>query len=141
MISKQLADFLLQVQYHAGSSFVGVGVIVTSDASALPIASLRPDLAFRNVGQPVEVLAALSVATSELHDGFHVLLPDYSIVRVAQYFGPPVGDPPLLPHGRALGARYMTALLGSRLPSVIATGIATVNQGVTVFVGGREVKR
>ncbi len=141
MTLKQLADFLLQVQRRAGSSFVGVGVIVTLDPSLLPIASLRPDLAVRNAGPPVEVLAALSVGTSELHDGFHVLLPDYSIVRVAQYFGPPVGDPPPLPHGRLLGARYMTALLGSRLPSVIATGIATVDQGVTVFVDGREVKR
>lgn len=136
----KLGDFLLQVQRRAGSSFVGVGVIVTSDSSVLPIASLRPDLPFRNVGPPVEVLAALSVATSELHDGFHVILPDYSIERVAQYFGPPVGDPPSLPHGRALGARYMTALLGSRLPSVIATGIATVDQGVTIFVRGKEVK-
>lgn len=86
-----------------------------------------------------DALIAISDAGSEFHDGFHILSPNLQLVRVSQYFSPPIvsginGDP-----ARRLGGRYMAALFGSILPGVLATGVASTDYGVVVFEQGREL--
>lgn len=136
MLEERLRELLNEVRRRAGPDFSGIGVVVASETATLPIVSLRPNApAF--IGRPVvDVLAAISVRSSDLHDGFHVLSPILGLELVAQYFAPPVRSVsyPLRPS--VGGARYMTALLGSMLPGVIATGLATVEQASTVFRDG-----
>jgi hypothetical protein len=86
----------------------------------------------------VDFLAEISRPDNDFHDGFHVLSPAFEIQLVSQYFAPPVIDTPVLPSVRRPGARYMTALLGSKVPGVLATGVATIGQGIVLFANGAE---
>ncbi len=129
----------MDVRRGAGTSFSGIGLLIGRDPAALPIVSLRPVGQIDCVKPTRDTLIASSDAGSEFHDGFHVLSPDLQLVRMSQYFSPPIvagisGDP-----NRRLGGRYMAALFGSMLPGVIATGVASTDYGVAVFEQGREV--
>lgn len=137
MLEERLRELLDEVRRRAGPDFSGIGVVVASGTATLPIVPLRPNAPVLIDRPVVEVLAAISVRSSDLHDGFHVLSPILGLELVAQYFAPPV-RPVLYPSpGAAIGgARYMTALLGSMLPEVIATGLATVERPSTVFRDG-----
>lgn len=139
MLLIRLEALLEEVARRAGSNFTGVGVIIASDPSQLPIAPLRPEFRIPSGWEPVEALTAMSLPTNELHDGFHILSPDFQVTHVSQYFAPPVDRSALLPTGRQPGARYMAALLGSKLPGVLATGVATHGQGVAIFSAGKEL--
>jgi hypothetical protein len=139
MIEGRLWELLDAVRRRAGPAFTGIGVVVASDVTSLPIAPLRqgvPDFGDRSV---VDVLASISVHDCDLHDGFHVLSPVLRIELFSQYLAPPVRPISRTPSSTAGGARYMTALLASSLPDVVATGLATADQPPIVFLDGAEV--
>jgi hypothetical protein len=139
MKTELLFDLLDDVRRSAGRSFSGVGVLISSSPRALPIVPLRPFAVMPPFQSTREVLAAISDYNHELHDGFHVILPDFRILLLSQYFSPPIIAEICHDPRRQLGGRYMAALFGSALPSVLATGIASAEYGVAVFEGGREV--
>ncbi|MDB5712865.1 MAG: hypothetical protein JWO15_262 [Sphingomonadales bacterium] len=141
MLLIRLHDLLEDVRTRAGPTFTGIGVIVATDLKSLPIAPLRADSRPDFGRSLAETLAEISLPASDLHDGFHVLSPEFELELVSQYFGPPVHCVPTLRPDRRSGARYMAALLGSALPGVLATGVATLGQGVTIFRDGLEAKR
>ncbi len=78
-------------------------------------------------------------SSSEFHDGFHVLSPDLELLLVSQYFSPPIVTSVVIDTTRRLGGRYMAALFGSALPTVCASGVASLHYGVAIFENGREV--
>lgn len=139
IIEERLRDLLHKVRLRAGAAFTGIGVVVASDLSDMPILPLRRSVTDFVDRSTEDVLAAMSVKESELHDGFHILSPSLRIELVAQYFAPPVSISMLPTLPQTGGARYMTALLGSRLPGVLATGVATIESKPTIFAGGLEV--
>lgn len=134
----RLQALLSAIQTSAGNHFSGVGLIVTAHPGELPIVPLR-DTEPPTDGDVVSVLAAFSAPESPFHDGFHVLSPEYRIIRVAQYFSPPIIRGARIDRTRLIGGRYVAALFGSALPGVDSTGVASATLGVSIFEHGRDV--
>lgn len=133
-----LFELLQRVQDLAGSRFTGTGLIITARPNALPIIALRAATpAFS--GDVAGILAGASQPDSPFHDGFHVLSPDFQVLRLAQYFSPPIVPTAHIDQGRLVGGRYVAALFGSALADVEMTGIASSASGVSIFKKGVDV--
>ena len=134
----RLGDTLVDV-YHAipESEFSGVGLLVCSDASALP---RWPLTGATRASPDGDVVAAIrdSSLLSKPHDGFHILSPDWKLTHTNQYIAPPVPSDFQLVGGRlGFGARHLSALLASRLPTVICAGVLNTRKRILVFTDGR----
>jgi hypothetical protein len=129
---------LEEVQCLSGLDFSGVGVIVWDGSSPLPVFSLCATRPTVDNASLASTLAAFGHRGSPLHDGFHVLTPDFEVHSAAMYFSPPVVPEAALDRTRGYGGRYVAALFGSLLPGVLATGVLSTNYGAIVFVHGQE---
>jgi hypothetical protein len=134
-----LRKLLDDVRRRAGQSFSGIGVLVCGDIIGLPIVPLRPLTPAPHSYSTRETLVTISDEAHDQHDGFHILTPDFELVKLSQYFSPPIVPRVDTYPQRHFGGRYMAALFGSALPQVLASGIASANYGVAVFEHGREV--
>jgi hypothetical protein len=138
MIAK-LRSILWHVQHAAGDDFTGVGLLICDAPDTLPILPLRP------VSTPpgakddlVASLAAISVLGNEYHDGFHIVSSDWRLIRVSQYFSPPIVANTTIDRSKLFGGRYIAALFGSAIRGVQAAGIASRGFGIAVFKEGSE---
>ena len=138
-LSSRVRQLLDLVRADAGEDFSGIGILVTAIPDSLPIVPLRSAIELDNALPVERVLADISRADNEFHDGFHILSPQLNLLLPSQYFSPPV-IPGLTadPH-RRLGGRYMAALFGSCLHGVLAAGVASTAYGVVVFERGHEI--
>ncbi|KAB0466519.1 hypothetical protein HX787_28330 [Pseudomonas tolaasii] len=136
---QRLADLLVDVAALSGEDFSGAGVIVMEDDAILPAFPMRVNATVNSTLDTAHLLAEISHADNDLHDGFHVLSADLKIILLAQYFSPPIPSGVLPNRSRAFGGRYLAALFGSCLPGVIFTGVSTPRLGVAVFEKGNEV--
>jgi hypothetical protein len=138
-LTDALFELLVNVHKRAGVEFSGTGVIVSTRVDELPILAMRP------VGDPGEVtdvadlLATISNPAHEHHDGFHVLDPCLRVLRIGQYFSPPIVLSAHIDRTKRFGGRYLAALFGSMLPGVLATGIASCGFGIALFREGQEI--
>jgi len=139
MTTSQLHSLLRAVRNQAGRSFSGVGLLVSTASDNLPICPLRPNQVVPDGGSTLDILASISQQTSDLHDGFHLLSPKLHLMLVSLYFSPPIAHEITFDSRRGIGERYMAALFGSTLPSIIATGVASPRYGIAVFHRGKEV--
>jgi len=137
MIAK-FRSVLWQVQKAAGDKFTGVGVLVCDTPDALPILPLRPVSTLPGTKDLIASLAAISVPDSEYHDGFHVVSSDWRLIRVSQYFSPPIVANATIDRSRIFGGRYIAALFGSAIHGVQLAGIASRSFGIVVFKDGSE---
>jgi hypothetical protein len=137
MIGK-LRNVLWQVQRAAGDNFTGVGVLVCDAPDTLPILPLRPVSTLPGAKDLINSLAAISVPDSEYHDGFHIVSSDWRLIRVSQYFSPPIVPNIAIDRTKLFGGRYIAALFGSAIPGVQLTGIASRSFGIMVFKRGSE---
>jgi hypothetical protein len=126
------------VQKAAGENFTGVGVLVCDAPDALPILPLRPKSTLECAKDLINSLAAISVYDCEYHDGFHVVSSDWRLIRVSQYFSPPIVANVTINRTKRFGGRYVAALFGSAIPGVQLAGIASRGFGIVVFKGGSE---
>jgi len=116
--------------------FGGVGLLVCRDACALPrwpLAGTERPLAEE------DIVAAVCDASmlSKPHDGFHILSPDWRLTHTNQYIAPPLPPDLQFVDGRAgFGARHVSALLASRLPTVICAGVLNTARRILVFADG-----
>ncbi len=138
MIEK-LIETLRDVVKLSGKDFSGVGVIVWNEEFDLPIFPLRVNVKIPNNEKLAKNLAQISSLSSDLHDGFHVLTPTLKLVRVAQYFSPPIIHEVRLNRERRFGGRYLAALFGSKIPGVVLSAVATTALGIAIFKNGQEV--
>lgn len=118
------------------SEFGGVGLLVCRDAAALPRWPLAG--ATRPLAND-DVVAAIcnSSMLSKPHDGFHILSPEWTLTHTNQYIAPPVPRDFQLVDGRAgFGARHLSALLASRLPTVICAGVLNSAKRILIFADG-----
>lgn len=83
-------------------------------------------------------LASISRIDSEFHDGFHILTSDWKLSHISQYFSPPIADI-VLDRSKRFGGRYVAAIMGSVIPDILLTGLASRDFGVSVFQNGVEV--
>lgn len=118
------------------SEFGGVGLLVCRDASALPrwpLAGAKHPLADDDI---VATICNASML-SKPHDGFHILSPDWRLTHTNQYIAPPVPpDLQLVDRRAGFGARHLSALLASRLPTVICAGVLNTAKRVLIFADG-----
>lgn len=136
---QRLRDTLARIQNNVGSDFSGIGVVVCDVADALPIHPLRTVSAIPCAGNLVSQLSSVSSIHSTFHDGFHIVSTDWRLLKVAQYFSPPIVATVDINWTRQFGGRYLAALFGSALPSVKATGIASNGFGLAIFQDGKEI--
>lgn len=140
MITTQLRHVLEEIRGRGGPTFSGVGLLISGAPGTLPIVGLRGNVLPDQGGGTINTLARISNDMSEFHDGFHVLSPDFELLRTSQYFSPPIIADLPVDSDRKLGGRYMAALFGSALPGVLASGVASREYGVAVFENGQEVR-
>lgn len=135
-LATRLAQLLRDIAIDVGEEFTGTGLIVSDQPASLPIMSLRGP-STRWEGDARSIVGGISVASSEYHDGFHVVGSRFDVISLSQYFFPPTW--PIANTGRLhIGSRYLTGLFGSALPDVSAVGIASRQFGVHVFLKGAE---
>lgn len=123
--------------------FAGLGLVVYRPPMLLPVTPLipagrEPASESTDVVESAEFLRKLANSPDNLHDGFHLVDAERLVIsHTCQYVAPPI--PPTLPKDALLhpvGARHMTALLTSLLPSVVITATLSKREGVTAFVNG-----
>ena len=139
MLNVRLHRLLDEIRSTGGELFSGIGLLVSCAPDDLPIMSLRPAFDRSAKRSTVEVLAEVSQSTSEYHDGFHVLSPDFRVARFSVYFSPPIMSEVGAGPRHLAGGRYWAARFGSALPAVLVAGVASTRYGVVVFEAGREV--
>lgn len=106
------------------------------DASALP---RWPLAGAKHPPEDDDIVAAICDASmlSKPHDGFHILSPEWTLTHTNQYIAPPVPRNFQLVDGRAgFGARHLSALLASRLPTVICAGVLNTAERILIFADG-----
>jgi hypothetical protein len=138
-LTDALLKLLANVDERAGVDFSGTGVIVSTRVDELPILAMRPVSDPGEVADVVHLLATISNPAHEHHDGFHVLDTNLRILRLGQYFSPPIVLSAHIDRTKRFGGRYLAALFGSMLPGVLATGIASCEFGIAVFRDGQEI--
>lgn len=118
------------------AEFCGVGLLVCRDVSALPRWPLTRAQPPQSGGDVVATICSVSMLNGP-HDGFHILSPDWALTHTNQYIAPPVPPDFRLVVGLpGFGARHMSALLASRLPTVICAGVLNTRRRVLVFADG-----
>lgn len=135
----QLKHVLSRVQVLAGSDFSGIGLLLCTSERDLPIYPLRPNGEMPPCPDLVQCLASISSTKSEFHDGFHIVSTDWRLLKVSQYFSPPIIHAAQIDWSKKFGGRYLAALFGSTLPSVVAAGIASNGFGLAIFQNCHEV--
>jgi len=136
---ERLIETLREVVELSGKDFSGIGVIVWNEDFDLPVFPLRINVKIPKYESLAITLAQISSLSSDLHDGFHILTPELKLVRVAQYFSPPIIHEIKLNRERRFGGRYLAALFGSGLPGVVFSAVATPALGIAIFKNGQEI--
>lgn len=138
-MTEELLELLNSIMTRAGDDFSGVGLIIWNEHHLLPIFPLRTATGFKTNATAAENLASISTLQSDFHDGFHILTTDLTLVKVAQYFSPPIVNDISVNRDRHFGGRYLAALFGSALEGVEFTAIATPSLGIAIFKDGHEI--
>ena len=144
----RVAEDWLQCVFSAlGASFAerfsGLGLILYYPRLPLPVLPLARSapalpLPTRNLQESIQLLHVLCQFDSAFHDGFHLVdAESLSITHVSQFFSPPIPDiVPELMTDHPIGARFMSAWLGSYLPAVCMTATLSRSEGGLVFARG-----
>ncbi|MNJ25063.1 hypothetical protein D3C77_194990 [compost metagenome] len=137
-MNQKIIKILSETASIAGENFSGIGIIVWNEEYELPIFPIKENAVIPKSGNLSWDLAKISTTENELHDGFHILTPTLKLVRVSQYFSPPIIHGISVNRERSFGGRYLAALFGSALPGVKLSAIATPSLGIAVFENGQE---
>lgn len=136
---ERMRDLLLRLRMTIPKEeFCGVGLILYSDVTSLPIASLRPGNSPLEGGTLEDIISKASCLSEPCHDGFHLVSNDWRLTHVNQYFAPPLPTNITLEVRPGFGARHASALLGSLLPGVICIGVLGNGDSLVVFQEGRS---
>jgi len=120
--------------------FCGFGVVVYTSLIRMPILPLCLDASVPDGTSIVEKIAACSYASRRCHDGFHLVSTAWEFTHRNQYFAPfPNQKLQKITYKGNVGARFMTAKLGSLHESVLCTGVASDSDGLLVFLEGETV--
>lgn len=123
------------------ADFCGFGVIVYSDLSQLPVFPLCHRSSEMELVSLGEQIAKVSRLSEPCHDGFQLVTQDWQLTHRNQYFAPPIDSKisaDCLP-SKDIGARYLSALFGSKISGVICIGIVSERDGLVIFKDGKEV--
>jgi hypothetical protein len=104
------------------SDFTGLGIIVVNNADdSLPVSPLLKGAndfsSYKSENKIVDFLFEISSYLDKRHDGFHIVSKEQGLLRISQYFSPPIPksfDNTVFD----VGARYRTAQYGSLCKNV-----------------------
>lgn len=138
-----LTTVLCHVAANLPAHFAGLGLVLYVPPLDLPVTPLvppsqTPRLAGNDVKASAELLRRLSDSANPLHDGFHLVdAKSLTITHLCHFFSPPIpaGIAKSIPD-HPVGARFMAALLGSLLPSVVMTAVLSDREGAIAFERG-----
>lgn len=142
--NERVLDLLRDVGLRAQPDFSGLGIIFYSGNLELPVLYLRGSQPFSrtlpvvNRNEVVEILAEISSASNEWHDGFHLLdCVSLALTHVAQFVAPPILKTPAgtYPQTRG-GARHMTAALASLAREVCCSAMLTSDGIAAIYREG-----
>jgi hypothetical protein len=136
---EKFLELLHTIQKNAGAQFSGIGLLICDVPDSIPIFPLRSFVDIPEYEPVGSYFARISVTSSSLHDGFHIISRSHKISKVAQYFSPPILPDVNISYCKLFGGRYLAALFGSALPSIVMSGIASPNFGLALFRNGREI--
>ena len=120
------------------SEFCGVGLLVCSDVSAVPMCPLGGEADIGDSSDIVRAICNASTRSNPNHDGFHILSPDLHLTHTNQYIAPPLSPGFVAPDAMpGFGARHMSALLASLLKPVSCAAVLNTQEEILVFADGR----
>ena len=119
--------------------FGGLGVLVYTDISRLPIYGMRGASPNLDSFSTQKALAKVSSMQSEYHDGFHLLSTELRTTHFSQFFSPPIPQETRYPQSSEFGGRYYAALFGSAISEVVISGVVSKNLKMTIFSDGMDV--
>ena len=139
-IIENVSRLLVDLEKNKTSEFEGIGLIIYSSFSTLPISAINSNNSSLNLPKTeyceiLETLLKVSSGTNPFHDGFHLISKDFTLTHVSQYFSTPII--PNIVIENQFGSRYRTALYGSFLPEVLFTGVLSKNYGPIIFENGK----
>jgi hypothetical protein len=138
-----LTAVLCHVAADLPARFAGLGLVLYAPPLDLPVTPLVPQsqmprLPGGDFRGSAELLRGLSDSASPLHDGFHLVdARSLALTHLCHFFAPPI--PPAIPKSipdHPVGARFMAALLGSFLPSVVMTAVLSDREGAIAIEHG-----
>lgn len=138
-LAERLRDTLRGVMCCRSIDFTGVEIIVCDAPDMLPFAALSNATVALDDGNLVSKLVDISSRKNENHDGFHVISTAWRLIKIAQFFSPPIAPSVEIDRSKRFGSRYLAALFGSAIPEVVLSGIASEGFGIAVFRDGKEV--
>jgi hypothetical protein len=121
--------------------FGGFGVILYSSLNSLPVLPMCGHDLNAEVDNLPDAIARASKLSNPCHDGFHLVSQEGVLTHTNQYLAPPLNRGALteVKVDRPIGARYLSALLGSKVQGVFCTGIVNASGILYVFEDGRQV--
>lgn len=138
-----LTAVLSRVVANLPPRFAGLGLVLYVPPLRLPVTPLVPpgqvpSLPQGDLSLGADLLRRLSDSASALHDGFHLVdAQSLEITHVCHFFAPPIpADLSKMLPDRPVGARFMAALLGSLLPSVVMTAVLSDSEGAMTIERG-----
>ncbi|CAL62329.1 Hypothetical protein HEAR2193 [Herminiimonas arsenicoxydans] len=148
-ISEQACELLRLVSTKRPNKFSGVGVVFYKELDLLPRVWLGnpetplPHLPVFGLEKIAVTLAAIADYENPWHDGFHLVDgSSWALTHVSQFISPPLPDDERkIAEPRPTGARHMTALLASQIPSIFCVGLLTQAGEVCLFENGRQIHR
>jgi hypothetical protein len=141
MMDKDLAKLLKLISQNRSPEFSGVGIIATDRPGEIPITPLRKDdpslrLPITGFEECLRIFLKMSDVHNQYHDGFHVLVPPFSLIAVSQFFSTPIVPGAIEDYTH--GSRFRTALYGSKLPGIVAVGVVSQQCEASIFVDGKR---
>lgn len=105
--------------------FAGLGLIFAKNLDGLPCLPLIENKTLDFISLNVDIIETLKLVSSyksPYHDGFHIINPKTNtLTGLCYYISPPIPKGFKIHTLNRIGARLMTALLTSKLPSVSYT--------------------
>lgn len=142
-LGAKVRALLSEISAQRTESFTGAGIVFYSCLDELPHMQMACDghahivLGDADSKRMATMLCEIADASSVWHDGFHFVHVDaWRITHTSQYLSPPIhrdDEKPIV----GSGARYVAALLTSRVKGIVYVGLVSRDGSVQVFRNGQ----
>lgn len=122
-----------------GNMFTGAGVIVCNSLDNLPFLPMSEGARVNSKIDTVSKIVEGSLATNVNHDGFNILGKDMSLLYTNVFVAPPIANDIDIDVTKGFGARYMAAILASKVEGVALSAVVSNSYGIIMFKDGNVV--
>jgi DNA integrity scanning protein DisA with diadenylate cyclase activity len=122
-----------------GNIFTGIGVIVCDSLEYLPFLPMSDKSRVISEVDVVSKIVEGSLATNVNHDGFNILGKNFNLIYKNVFISPPIAKNIELDIDQGFGARYVAAILASKIEGVIVTAVVSNSYGIVIFKNGKVV--